>query len=416
MYIDELTIALYAWDLADHGVGTVLDTVQETAGCNAAYLIGLMHHEKRPLWDTYYPKNPVRKSYVPEDSRTQWIPDMSCYKDSRIKPLPYEADFLKGKDWLDVLSKACRERGMKPQVEVSHTPIDKERGRTEFADCIQRDIFGQLINQQLCWNNEHALAYMSALLTDLAKNHDVEMVQTCTKLFDSGNMSKHPFLGITLGGCFCQACEAKAKAKGLDWEGITRTVRHFANVLTSSRLDDVDAFEEYLLIERGNTSPVAFLLEYPALYEWLRFRADSITDYFKTISAAVHAANPNIDFRWNGCWPQTEFIGQVLREIKPHVNSVRLMEYTEQLGDMSLMHRKAHWVSNARRELGENFPLISAVAIRAKATPEIIHEGIRLAVKNGADSLSLAFWDGCTMEQLAAVKSGMERHEVKLRA
>jgi hypothetical protein len=29
--------------------------------------------------------------------------------------------------------------------------------------------------------------------------------------------------------------------------------------------------------------------------------------------------------------------------------------------------------------------------------------------------LSLAFWDGCTMEQLAAVKSGMERHEIKLR-
>lgn len=415
MFISELTIATYAWDLADHGVGHVLDTVQETAGCNAAYIIALMHHEKRPLWDTYYPKNPVRKFYVPEDSRVQWLPDMSVYKDSRIKPLPVEREFLKGKDWIDVLSKACRERGMKPQVEISHTPLDKERAEGEFADCVQVDVFGNQVVQQLCWNNEHALAYMSALLTDVAKNHDVEMVQTCTKLFHMGDASKHAFLGVTLGGCFCASCEKKAKAQGLDWERIKLTVKQFAKAMVANKRTDVEGEELRLLIDRGDTSPTQWLLEYPELYQWLRFRADSITNYFKTISKAVHAANPNIDFRWNACWPGSEYIGQVLREIKQHVDSVRLMEYTEQLGDLALMKRKAHWVSNARRELGEDFPLNSAVAIRAKATPELIHEGIRLATKNGADMLSLAFWDGCTMEQLSAVKSGMERHEVKVR-
>lgn len=416
MYINELTIALYAWDLADHGVGHVLDTVQETAGCNAAYLIALMHHEKRPLYDTYFPKNPVRKFYVPEDSRTQWIPDPDCYKNSRIKPLPYEADFLKGKDWLDILSKACRERGMMPQVEISHTPIDKHRAETEFADCIQRDIFGNQLVQQLCWNNEDAIAYMSALMVDLVKNHDVEMLQTCTKLFNQGETNLHPFLGVTLGGCFCKSCETKAKAQGLDWEAIVRTVRYFARLLTVNKRTDVEGNEARLLLERGNTDPVMFLLEYPALYQWLRFRADSITNYFRIISEAVHAAKPDIDFRWNSCWPLGEYIGQVLREIKPHVDSVRIMEYSEQWGDPARMARKAHWVSNARRELGEDFPLVSAVAIRAKATPSLIHEGIRLATKNGADGLTLAFWDGCTMEQLAAVREGMQMHEVKLRA
>ena len=415
MYIDELTIALYAWDLADHGVGEVLDTVQETAGCNAAYLIALMHHEKRPLWDTYYPKNPKRKFYVPEDSRVQWIPDPACYKDSRIKPLPMQADFLAGRDWLDTLSKACRERGMRPQVEVSHTPLDKERASGEFVDCVQRDIYGREITQQLCWNNEHALSYMSSLLVDLAKNHDVDMVQTCTKLFHMGEPSLHPFLGVALGGCFCASCEKKARDQGLDWDRIKKTVRYFADALTATKRTAVQPHEDFLLLQRGDTSPAMFLLEYPELYQWLRFRCDSITNYFKVISEAIHGARADIDFRWNSCWPDGENIGQVLQEIKPHVNSVRLMEYTEQWGDPALMKRKAHWVSNARRQLGENFPLISAVAIRAKATPELIHEGIRLAMKNGANSLSLAFWDGCTMEQLAAVKSGMERHEVHLR-
>lgn len=415
MYISELTIALYAWDLADHGVDTVLDTVQETAGCNAAYLIGLMHHEKRPLWDTYYPKNPVRKYYIPEDSRVQWIPDPDCYKDSRIKPLPIEADFLKGRDWLDTLSKACRARGMTPQVEISHTPLDKQRASGEFADCVQRDIYGNEITQQLCWNNEHALTYMSSLLVDLAKNHDVEMIQTCSKLFHMGDPSLHSFLGVTLGGCFCDTCATKAKAQGLDWEKIRLTVRHFADALTANKRTGVQAHEDFLLISRGNTSPTMFLLEYPELYQWMRFRCDSITNYFKVISEAVHGARSDIDFRWNACWPEAEYIGQVLREIEPHVDSVRLMAYHEQWGDSDLMPKKGQWVSNARRELGDDCHLNSAIAIRAKATPELIHEGIGLAMKNGADSLSLAFWDGCSMEQLGAVKSGMERHEVKLR-
>lgn len=416
MYIDELTIALYGWDLADHGPAEVLDTVQETAGCNAAYIIALMHHEKRPLWDTYYPKNPVRKYYVPEDSRVQWIPDPACYADSRIKPLTMEGELLKGKDWVDIHSRACRERGMKPQVEVSHTPLDKERATGEFADCVQRDIYGREVVQQLCWNNEHALQYMSSLLVDLAKNHDVEMIQTCTKLFHMGEPGLHPFLGVTLGGCFCDTCARKAREAGIDWERVRRTVRHFADALTANKRTNVQAHEDFLLLSRGSTSPVMFLLEYPELYQWLRFRCDSITNYFRVISEAVHAVRPDIDFRWNSCWPQPEYIGQVLREIKPHVDSVRLMEYTEQWGDPALMHRKAEWVSNARRELGDDFHLNSAVAIRAKATPELIHEGIRLAVRNGADSLSLAFWDGCSMAQLAAVRSGMERHEVQLRA
>lgn len=416
MYINELTIALYGWDLADHGPGHVLDTVQETAGCNAAYIIALMHHEKRPLWDTYYPKNPVRKFYIPEDSRIQWIPDMSEYKDSRIKPLTYEADFLKGKDWIDVLTKECRARGMKPGVEISHTPLDKVRAEGEFADCVQKDIWGRGIVQHLCWNNENAVAYMCALMSDVVKNHDVEMLQTCSRLFNMGDPKLHPLLGVTVGGCFCDACEKKARAKGLDWDKIKQTVKYFATMLTSSKQTDIYAHEGHLLLQRGDTTPVMWMLEYPEIYEWLKFRVDSIVEYFKTISKAVHAAKPGIDFRWNTWYHEPEYYGEALNLIRPYIDSVRIMEYTEQLGDPSLMVRKQHHVSNVRRKVGDGFPLNSAVAIRAKATPELIHEGIRIAVKNGADMLSLAFWDGCTMEQLAAVKSGMARHEIKLRS
>ena len=55
MFFSEISGSLYAWDLADEGIEQILDNLQEMTGCNSTYLIGLMHHEKRPLTDYFYP-------------------------------------------------------------------------------------------------------------------------------------------------------------------------------------------------------------------------------------------------------------------------------------------------------------------------------------------------------------------------
>ena len=314
MYWQELTTGIYPWDLHDEGVDTVLDNLQNEAGCNAAYLIALMHHEKRPLHDNYYHHNPVRKRYVAEDSRIYWHPHPEAYENSRIKPLPSERDFLKDTDWLNVFVKAQRQRGMKTGAEISHTPLDKRRAATEFSDCIQRDIYGRTLareghhaaGQQLCWNNPDAVAYMVALVTDLATNYDLDMIQTCNYLFHQGNSGDHPLLGVSLGGCFCTHCEKAAARAGLDWEQVKNTVRYWANVLTHA---SIETNEDLLLLKRGDSSAVMLLLEYPILFDWLRFRCNGITEYFKELSSAIHAANPRIDFRYNSCWQRPELVG-----------------------------------------------------------------------------------------------------------
>jgi len=140
MFFSEISGSLYAWDLADEGIERILDNLQEMTACNSTYLIALMHHEKRPLTDYFYPHNPVRKTYCPEDSRAYFRPDPKFY--GRIKPLTSDRDFLKGTDWLLVLIDAARKRGMKTGVELSHTLIDSERAQNEFPDCMQHDIYG----------------------------------------------------------------------------------------------------------------------------------------------------------------------------------------------------------------------------------------------------------------------------------
>ena len=54
----ELTTGIYPWDIHDEGIENILDNLQKYAGNNAAYMLALMHHEKRPLHANYYPHNP----------------------------------------------------------------------------------------------------------------------------------------------------------------------------------------------------------------------------------------------------------------------------------------------------------------------------------------------------------------------
>jgi len=54
------------------------------------------------------------------------------YKESRIKPLPTDRDFLKEADWLEEFTKALRKRGMKPSAEISHTVISNLHKTVRF--------------------------------------------------------------------------------------------------------------------------------------------------------------------------------------------------------------------------------------------------------------------------------------------
>lgn len=418
MYWKELTTGIYPWDMHDEGIESILDNLQNHAGNNAAYMLAVMHHEKRPLHDNYYHHNPVRKRYLAEDSRSYFTIHPESYKNSRIKPLPSDREFLKGTDWLELFTKALRKRGMSPGAEISHTPLDSVRGAGEFSDCIQRDIYGNapdhrhFTNQQLCWNSPDARAYMCAIATDLVTHYDIDMIQTCSFLTNQGKLGIHPFLGVTLGGCFCANCEKEARKKGLDWDLIRSTVRHYADIMNRATLE---SNEDWLLLQRGDSSAVMFLIERPELYQWLKFRTESITRYFKELSEAIHTANSKVDFRFNTCWPEAEFIGQDLTQIGKYVDSIRIMDYAEQSGDEEKVLNKEKWLSNVRRQVGEDKTIIDCIAPRAKATPELIKKGIRTVALGGADGLSYGFYDGATIRKLQAIKEGMDECEITLR-
>jgi hypothetical protein len=371
-------------------------------------------HERSML--TYFPHNPVRKEYLPEDSRFYWIVDPSCYKDSPAMPLMTERDFLAGTDWVNVLSDACRRRGMRVGVEIAHNIFDAVRAREHFSDLMQRDVYGNSFQgrwgQTPCHYNEDARAFAYAIAHDASKNHDVDMLQPVLSLYNPGRTDIHPLLGIAMGGCFCSACEKAAKDQGLDWEWMKADVKHIADMLSYRTLE---AGQEWVKTQKSWVSHGKLMMEHPGFYQWLLFRARGVAGLYRVMGEGARAGNPKVDYRFNTCWPEGELYGQDLHAFAEFCDSFRIMEYSETYGDMEVLNRrKPSWIMNVRREIGEDKPLLTAIGIMPMATPELIKRGIQIAADCGVEGLSLAFYDGATFANMAAVKEGMKEAELTL--
>jgi len=426
MPLNEIAASLYAWDLHDEGVDHCLDVLASRAEANSAYLVGLMHNEKRPLHARFYPHNPVRKYYVPEDSRAYWRPDPARY--GRIKPLTSERDFLQGEDWLQKLIAAARARGMRTGCEISHTIIDARHARENFPDVLQRDVFGNVIGAfdavearraLPCLNHPDVQEYLTGLFSDVAINYDVDYVQTCLVLFgpgpDGGMHSAGPgawqeLLNVATGGCFCDACRAKATAEGLDWDAMVEEVRHLAGLSTRAGLHEL---HERQLLDEADFTESALLFENDAFVAWLQFRKRSVTELFGRVKRALSLAGRDVEFRYNTYMAAPERAGLDFKSSFAHVDSVRESDYSDQFGTAEGVAEKRAKLMKCRRALREDQRLIASLGVRPNATPETLRGSVKAAVEAGCDGLSLGHYDGATMQRLDAVREGLREWEAR---
>jgi hypothetical protein len=415
----EVAASLYAWDLVDQRCEDIMETLKETAQANSLYLVALMHHEKRPYTDLYFPHNTTWKKYLVEDSRVYWTPHADCYKDSKIKPLRTEREEFRKIDFLEVLTKAARKAGWKTGAEVSHTILDRQRAAGEFVSVVQRDIYGRPVGQLICPNNPMALAYLTGLFTDLVKNYDVDFVQTCLRPFapeETG--SQMPMMERVLetvtGTCFCDSCVAAAKAEGFDLKAAQKAMLPLADALTR---EDSLADEHYLRLLRGsNTSAEAILLQHPEIFDWLRFRCHSMTRMFARVQDTVKALR-NVDVRLNAYIDDSwELAGIEYKQLAPHLGSIRSSNYDEQLGRMDYMEHKRKFLLALRASAGDDIPMLSAIGIRPKATPELVRRGVLISAEAGADGLSLGHYDGAPLRLLEAIGDGLREADVRVGA
>ncbi|HVU22535.1 MAG TPA: hypothetical protein VHE13_00315 [Opitutus sp.] len=376
----EVSASIYAWELHDEGVERVLDNLQQMAGVNSVYLLGIMHPELRPYGDPAFPHNPVRKTWMAEDTRCYWHPEWKRY--GRVKPRLSDYAWLSDTDWLRVLTDAARKRGLRVGMELSHSLIDRERMEGEYLDLATRDVHGKVVTRGKikwlsapCSNHPATLEYLAALATDTVTNYGLDYFQTCLMAFD-------PALPDENGVCFCEHCHAAAREFGCD-------------------LHETQAS---LLIDPK---------DYRAIAGWNAFRFASVARVYRTLHEAAHAARPAVDLRYNIPSPSYPYYGINLPAMRPYLDSVRVLDYTEQDGDAGQMRHKEPWFYAVKQQLVPPLPLLSSVGVRRKATPELVREGVRIAVKMGAVGLGLGHYDGATFPLLRAVGEGLKEAGVR---
>ncbi len=369
----EVAASVYAWDLHDEGVERVLDNLQ-LAAVNSVYLIGTMHPEMRPMGGVTFPHNPVRQTWEAEDARSYWHPEAARY--GRIKPRLSDHAWLNDTDWLRVLAEAARRRGLKLGMELSHAFVDRERMLGEYADLAARNLQGGITPvgqikwlQSPCPNQPATAEYLLAVVSDIVTNHGIDFLQSCM-------MSLDPALPERGGGCFCDQCLAVAPDFGID----------LAKVRAGLLRDPRDA---------------------QALVQWNAFRYASVAQLYGRIHGKLHALKPAAELRYNFHSRSCPYYGINLPQLQPRIDSMRLSDYAEQNGDPALLPAKREWVAETKRQLGADFPLITAIGVRIKATPELVRAGVRIAVEGGSVGISLGHYDGASLPILRAVREGL---------
>lgn len=371
----EVSASLYPWDVHDEGINLMLDNLTSMSGVNSVYLIAVMHQEHRPFlgpngtgpW--LYIHNPARTEWNAEDSRDYFHPQLSLY--GKIKPFMSNYSWLSDKDWLKIVIDSARARGLKVGVEVSHTYLPKEiyKSHPEYQ---QRNINNEPIGSMgaPCPNNPDIREYLLALYGDLAKNYDVDFVQTCMLLYPNGNTRD--------GICFCEACQKEAKINGFDMSLAMPILRDNPNAQ-------------------------------PQLDQALNFRRLTTTKTYKMIIERMRKEKPKIDFRLNDL--NNRSTGLYLEDLKTYVTSVHMSTHTEQNG-YERTDRKSR-IETTRYFLGPDVPLIPGIPVRIFATPEIVKSSIKISIDNGAKGIALKHYDGASYSLLRAVRNGLSAAGIK---
>ncbi len=368
----EVTTQLRPWTIRDEGWDTIFENMA-MAGVNNVYLVAIMHEEWRPFHADKFPHNPARGGFQAEDSTIAFFPDMSRY--GKIKPTLSAYDWIRETDWLAETIEQCRRRGLGVGVEISHFPLPQRLVR-QHPDWQLKKIDGESWNpSRFCPNNPDVREYLLALFGDLAARYDLDYIQTCQYLFNPEDVSEG-------GTCFCEHCVREAAKSGLDLEQIASALRDHPNAQ-------------------------------PFKDQWRAFRRDSTTKLYRELAEAIRRENPKCHLRLNDVYSWTDDptkSGLSWKDLAPHIGSVVTQDHQEQKGrpDETFAYRK-QWLTDVRAGFGPDEPIVCSIAPRMDATPDLVREGIRVAVEHPAriNGLALKHYDGASFSLLRAFKQGM---------
>jgi hypothetical protein len=148
--------------------------------------------------------------------------------------------------------------------------------------------------------------------------------------------------------CFCQFCEARAKAGGIDPERARKGFLELAKFVEMSRQRRRPADGYYVSFWR-------LMLNYPELFAWEMLWTQSLRDTYAAIYAKVKEVKPSLRVGWH-IWHDNSFnpiyrAEQDFEAIEPHSDFLKIVIYNNCGGE-----RLSNYIRNVGGTLYGDIP------------------------------------------------------------
>lgn len=289
----------------DEGVEPCLDTLKDRVGINTLMIgtiswLGLKVGRRISHELEGWPDHGVPKPYTMQGgSYLNVRPEY--YSGTHIKDFASKDPELAGKDILDLVTPAARERGLKIIPEFME-PLFKYAGHgsagavliPNMPQCLEVDVLGRVAGEP-CTSNPDYRRWWQGIVEEHCKNYDIDGIMWC-------NERNSPLDRMMQGqapGCFCEHCRREARDRGIDVERVRIAFRniwpYFREARAGGRFVD-GSFIEFLRV----------LLANPEVLLWERFWLERSKDLDRELYGIVKWCNPKLSFGLN-VWNRNHF-------------------------------------------------------------------------------------------------------------
>jgi hypothetical protein len=302
----------YPWDLLDEGVDAFLDGVIEHIGANTVFtpLCYYMEEGSAFWWGAVMPHNRKIRRYFPEDGLHYFTPDPEFFHDTCIKPDRSKDPLLEGFDAIEALQKPLSARGMKLSVWF---PLFKNPYLArKYPDCTPVDIFGGRQKHGLCPNNPNVRGYVRGIIRNVIAKYSFASIgldkfgieywaggpqgEGWYNRLENGpqwSQDVDPVFLLLNAPCFCEHCSSQARQWGYDWDLIRQRVAELANGFLARKPSIVFELSKKGYFD-GEEGIARLILEEPAIYQWLRFKMQTLTSVAAEIKSILKQEAPAV--------------------------------------------------------------------------------------------------------------------------
>ena len=315
----------------DEGISRCLDFLQETAGINCLMLYsqtyyGGMNKATALLAPEHgVPLKPVQGRKFP----SVWTkPHEQYYKNTTLRHQAPDStfEFVNRDLFAEVLPEA-RKRGMKLYARILEGS-GLSRLVKNYSTIVTRDIDGKPTNVA-CWNHPDYKNWWTATVEDMFRSYELDGLQ-----FGAERMG--PLMNVILPWnndpptCFCEHCQARGKAHGIDPERARKGYAELYNYVRSLSGTGAKPADGVF------TGFLRVLLRYSEILAWEYQYRQGREDMQRAIYSTVKAIKPTAEVGWHvdhqpSSWDLVYRAEMTYAEMAPYSNFIKPILYHDVL-------------------------------------------------------------------------------------